>query len=81
VKFPIHFDDFPLYSPGKSFAEWEKQAILVLEKNALTTFGLHDCYADFWLPHYPAFLEKIERLGTFKTLDQVTNEELFACAI
>jgi hypothetical protein len=81
VKIPIHFDDFPLYSPGKSFAEWENQAILVLENNAFTTFGLHDCYADFWLPHYPAFLKKIESLGSFKTLDQVTNEELLACTI
>ena len=81
VKIPIHFDDFPLFNLGMSFAEWEKRAIAIIEHNAFTAFALHDCYADFWLPHYPAFLKKIMSLGTFKTLDQVMNEELFACAI
>jgi hypothetical protein len=81
VKIPIHFDDFPLYNLSMSFVEWEKQAIAAIEHNAFTVFDLHDCYADFWLPHYPAFLKKIESLGTFKTLDQVTNEALFAHAM
>lgn len=81
VKIPIHFDDFPLYKPGMSFAEWEKRAIAAIERNAFTAFGLHDCYADFWLPHYQDFLKRLDGLGEFKTLDQVANETSLAHAI
>jgi len=81
VKIPIHFDDFPLYKLGMSFDGWEKRAVATIGHNAFTAFALHDCYADFWLPHYSAFLKKIESLGTFKTLDQVTNEVFFAHAV
>ena len=73
VKIPIHFDDFPLYKRGEPFAQWENRALTIIERNDFVAFGLHDCYADFWLPHYPAFLKKIQSLGTFKTLDQVAN--------
>ena len=78
VKIPVHFDDFPLYCRDTSFAEWEKQAMVTIERNPFTVFDLHDCYADFWLPQYPAFLKEIESLGTCKTLDQVAHEVLFA---
>jgi hypothetical protein len=52
----------------------------LIEQGDFVAFGLHDCYADFWLPHYGAFLEKIASLGSFKTLDDAANETLFANA-
>ena len=81
VKIPIHFDDFPLYKRGVSYGEWERQGLASIDENDFTSFGLHDCYADLWLSHYSAFLKKIERLGTFKTFDQVANETIFAHAL
>jgi hypothetical protein len=81
IKIPILFDDFPLYKQGMPFSEWESRAIRMIERGDFVVFGLHDCYADFWLPHYSTFLKKISDLGTFKTLDTVGNETLFAHAV
>jgi hypothetical protein len=81
VKIPIHLDDFPLYKRGMSFGEWERRALTTIERTDFVAFGLHDCYADFWLPQYSTFLKKISELGKFKTLDAVANETLFAHAM
>ena len=81
VKIPIHFDDSPLYKRGVSYGEWERQALATIDESDFAAFGLHDCYADLWLSHYPVFLKKIEGLGTFKTFDQVANETIFAHAL
>ena len=81
VKIPIHFDDFPLYTGSLSFGAWEKRLLKMIESNEFVAIGLHDCYADFWLPGYSAFLKKISGLGRFKTLDAVANETLLANAI
>jgi hypothetical protein len=81
VKIPIHFDDFPLYTGNLSFGAWEKRLLKMIESNEFVAFGLHDCYADFWLPGYSTFLKRISGLGRFKTLDAVANETLFAYAI
>jgi hypothetical protein len=81
VKIPIHFDDFPLYKQGVAFGDWEKKAMATIEQNAFIAFGLHDCYAELWLPHYREFLNQIAGLGAFKTLDQVANETILANAI
>ena len=81
VKIPIGLDDFPLYKSGVSFREWEKRLTSAIEKSRFIAFGLHDCYADLWLPHYSEFLRKISKIGKFKTLDTVANETLFAHAL
>jgi hypothetical protein len=80
VKIPLRFDDFSLYKNRVPFVDWEKWALGLIEQGDFVAFGLHDCYADFWLPHYGAFLEKIASLGSFKTLDDAANETLFANA-
>lgn len=80
VKIPIHFDEFPLYKAGASFAEWERRALRTIEHSDFVVFGLHDCYADLWLSHYPEFLRRIADLGTFKTLDQVADDTILAHA-
>lgn len=81
VKIPLRFDDFPLYKSGVPFGDWEKRALTRIERHDFVAFGLHDCYADFWLPHYGTFLKKIAGLGNFKTLDDVANETLLAHAV
>jgi hypothetical protein len=81
VKIPIHYDDFSLYKSAVPFAQWERQALRTIEHNDFSVVGLHDCYADLWLSHYPAFVKKIQRLGTFKTFDQVANQTVLTHAL
>jgi hypothetical protein len=74
VKIPVLFDDFPLYKDHMSYPEWEARALERVAQNRFVAFGMHDCYAGFWLPGYRAFLEKLKLLGTLKTLNQVAAE-------
>jgi hypothetical protein len=71
VKIPILFDDFPLYRAKMPFAEWESRALERIGESRFVAFGLHDCYAQFWLPGYRGFLDQVKTLGTLRTLDQV----------
>jgi glycosyltransferase involved in cell wall biosynthesis len=80
VKIPILFDDFDLYKKGVSFQDWEEKAIDTIKENDFVAFCLHDCYAQYWLPHYKNFLEKIRHLGNFKTLDEVSAEVILCSA-
>jgi hypothetical protein len=81
AKIPILLDDFPLYKSGMQFHDWEKRIVNEIGGRDFVAFGLHDCYADLWLPHYLAFLEKISRLGTLKTLDTVADETILGSAM
>ena len=78
VKIPILFDDFEMYSRSLPYDDWEKKALQTVRQNEFVAFSLHDCYADFWLPHYERFLEKLGALGCFKTMDEVASETFFA---
>lgn len=80
VKIPIHVDDFSLYRHGLAFDEWQARTMATIEANDFTALSLHDCYADFWLPHYQRLLETVQSLGRLVTLDEVANETLFAHA-
>ena len=81
VKIPILLDDFPLYKSRTPYGEWEKRITAEIQKSDFVAFGLHDCYADLWLPHYRALLDQLSRLGQIKTLDAVADETIFAGAI
>jgi hypothetical protein len=81
AKIPIRLDDFPLYKSAMRYDEWETRLIAQIQNSDFVAFGLHDCYADLWLPHYPALLEKLSRLGTLKTLDAVADDVIFAAAL
>ena len=74
VKIPILFDDYEMYKDKIKYEVWEHKAIELIEENSFVAFGLHDCYAHYWLPHYREFLEKIKKLGKLKTLNEVANE-------
>jgi hypothetical protein len=81
AKIPVRLDDFPLYKSAMPYDEWERQVTAEIQNSDFVAFGLHDCYADLWLPHYRALLDKLSRLGTLKTLDAVANETIFAGAM
>ncbi len=78
VYIPIQFDDFPLYKHGTTYEDWERSALKRIETSDFVSFGLHDCYGEFWLPHYPKFLEKVKELGQVKTLNEVASEVILA---
>lgn len=72
VKIPIAFDDFALYKEGLPYETWEAAALeRVASSGAFIALGLHDCYGGWWLPHYRSLLEKLARLGTLVTFDEV----------
>jgi hypothetical protein len=79
VKIPILVDDFDLYR-GVPYDEWEKRVIENLSQREFGSVCLHDCYAQFWLPHYRQLLARIRELGTLRTLDEVAADVTFAAA-
>lgn len=81
VYIPILFDDFDLYMGRLSYAEWEAKALGLIEQHHFVAFGLHDCYAHLWLPHYKDFLQKIGEMGHFRTLDQTANAIFLAHSV
>jgi hypothetical protein len=74
IKIPILFDDFELYRSRMNYEVWEEQAIQMINQHNFVAFGLHDCYSDYWLPHYGEFLKKISQLGRLKTLNEIADE-------
>lgn len=80
VKIPILFDDFDMHKKKMKYEDWEQVGIDMIKQNYFVAFCLHDCYADYWLPYYKSFLEKIRGLGNFKTLDQVSSEIILSSA-
>jgi hypothetical protein len=81
VKIHILFDDFDMYKNKTKYAEWKDKAIDKIKENYFVAFCLHDCYAQYWLPHYRVFIEKIKELGTVKTLNEVANEIILESAL
>jgi hypothetical protein len=80
VKIPIRFDDFDLYKRRLTYEKWSQSAMDIIEENDFVAFCLHDCYGDFWLPHYKEFLQNIRQLGKLKTLNEVSNVVILANA-
>lgn len=81
VKIPILFDDYDLYKKNISFEVWEEKAISQIKENDFVAFGLHDCYGEFWLPHYKEFLKKIKGSGVIKTMNEVSTETILCYAL
>lgn len=74
VRIPIHFDDYALHARGLPFATWGLRALAWIEARPFTCFSLHDCYAQFWLPHYRAFLARVCALGRLTTLGELADD-------
>jgi hypothetical protein len=80
AKIPITFDDFALYSKAMPYETWEREALEEIGSRAFVAFGLHDCYAPWWLPHYRRLLDRLQALGTLQTFDQAAAELTLANA-
>jgi hypothetical protein len=80
ARIPIRFDDFPLYKAGTSFEAWEAEVLNIIRDNDFTAFGLHDCYAHYWLGRFDEFLAKIQDLGRVETVGAVANRVALGCA-
>jgi len=74
VYIPVHADDWPLHRRRLRYDEWEKGIIARIGRTDFVALGLHDCYADHWLPFYDMFLCKLRDLGVCTTLDAVAAE-------
>jgi hypothetical protein len=81
VKIPILFDDFDMYKNKMKYEEWEQKVLDRIKQNDFVAFGLHDCYAHYWLPRYRKFLKKVRGLGKLKTLNEVANEAFLSNSI
>ena len=78
VKIPVVLDDFPLHRRAMAYPEWEERVLHLVDDHDVVALGLHDCYADQWLPRYPRLLERIGRRGTLRTLDEVAAGVMLA---
>jgi hypothetical protein len=81
AKIPILFDDHEMYARRVPYVEWERRALARIRHNEFVAFGLHDCYAHLWLPHYGDLLQKLRDAGTLATLDAVAGETILASAV
>jgi len=80
VRIPILFDDFPLFQGRMKYADWERAALERIGNNHFVAFGLHDCYAPHWLPHYRDLLSRLSGLGTLRTVDAVAFDVIMRAA-
>ncbi len=71
VKIPIALDDFQLYSRKRDYRDWETEVLARVRNQQFIAVGLHDCYANYWLPFYRSFLAQLKTLGKLKTFDDV----------
>jgi hypothetical protein len=81
VKIPIALDDFDLYRRRTSYEEWERAAIELADTHDFVAIGLHDCYAEHWLPHYRGLLEKLTARGRLRTCDEVAQHSMLAATL
>lgn len=81
IHIPVLFDDYPLHTGQMNYPTWEARALDTVEREQTVAFGLHDCYADHWLPYYERFLGKLSKLGEPCTLDDLSDQVfLSSCA-
>jgi glycosyltransferase involved in cell wall biosynthesis len=71
VWIPIHADDWPMYSHGISYPDWEREIFDLVAARDFVAIGLHDCYGRFWLPWYEQFLRRLQSMATITTMDAV----------
>lgn len=77
VKIPVLFDDYAMYAKGVPYGKWRTTALEKIESSKFVAFGLHDCYAGFWLDDYRSFLLDISELGCVRTLNEVAADLVF----
>jgi hypothetical protein len=73
VKIPIHLDDYPLSVNEIGYEQWENKILSIARSKPMFGLGLHDCYAEKWLKHYPSLLDKLAQIGDFSSADEVCD--------
>ena len=73
VKIPANIDDYPLKTGELSYEQWFDRIVAIAKRQRFVAVGLHDCYSRFWLENYSDLLERLKRIGEFRTCDQITN--------
>jgi hypothetical protein len=81
VRLPVALDDFPLYTRRLAYEQWEADLLERIDRAEHTVFGLHDCYAHLWLPHYASLLEKLRSRARLRTLDEVSADVVMSAAV
>ena len=81
VKIPVFCHDYGMHKHNVTYKTWEKTVIERIKQSNFTAIGLHDCYSNYWLSHYPSFLEKICSLGQLKTFNEVADKVFLANSI
>ena len=74
-------DDFDLFRKSLPYERWEESVIRQLKRHEVGVLCLHDCYAGFWLPHYPRLLERLQGLGRLETVDELAARVTLASAV
>jgi hypothetical protein len=80
VRIPVHVDDFPLYRDRLDPEDWWAGVMAAVAANDVTVVSFHDCYADFWLRHYPRFVSELRELAELRTLDEIAASTTLAAA-
>ena len=78
---PIATDDFPLYRRSMPYAEWRDDLFTRMGRQPWFAFGLHDCYAGFWLAEYDDLLRRCADRGTLRTFGDVVDAMVLAAAV
>ncbi len=73
AKIPASIDDYPLKTGELSYEQWFDRIVTIAKRQGFVAVGLHDCYSRFWLENYSDLLERLRRIGEFRTCDQITN--------
>ena len=80
ARIPIRFDDFDLHRGATDWQGWRERAMATVRAHDFVAFGLHDCYAEHWLPHYEDFVRELKTLAELRTLDDVAGDLQLAAA-
>jgi hypothetical protein len=75
---PIYTDDFSMHAGDLDYEDWASDILGEACAGDFIAVGLHDCYADHWLPQYPDLLARLGELGELRTLDEVAAEVALA---
>ena len=55
------------------YEEWEARMLDLVVARDFVAIGLHDCYAEFWLPHYERFLRQLKETASLITMDALAD--------
>lgn len=81
VRIPVALDDHPLHAHGVAYGEWEERVLETVRRRDFVALGLHDCYADHWLPRYARLLEELKGRAELRTMDQVAARTALGSAV